>query len=53
MNDIATAGQSYTLGRSFTRANLPEVRNILSELSIALRYINGKLVSNAQPRFCR
>jgi hypothetical protein len=37
LSDLAKAGQSYTFpGRSMTRANLPEVRNTLMELRIAL-----------------
>lgn len=42
IKDIATAGQSYTFpGRSFTRANLPEMRKTLSEIRIALAQATG------------
>jgi hypothetical protein len=38
LNDIATVGQSYTFpNRSLTKANLPEVTLILTQLRIAIR----------------
>jgi hypothetical protein len=37
LNDIALTGQSYTFpNRSLTRANLPEIRNILVDLRYAI-----------------
>jgi hypothetical protein len=37
LNDIALTGQSYTFpNRSLTRANLPEVRNMLVDLRYAI-----------------
>lgn len=42
IKDVATTGQSYTFpGRSFTRADLPELRTTLSEIRIALAIANG------------
>lgn len=41
LTDIATAGQSYTMGRTFTRANLSEVRKTLSEINNAIRFTSG------------
>lgn len=42
---IATAHQSYSLaGRSFTRANLAEVSEMVGELSYALKLNSGNLV---------
>lgn len=42
VEDIATAGQSYTLGRTFTRANLADVTTTLSKISDAVDYLQGK-----------
>jgi hypothetical protein len=37
LNDIALTGQSYTFpNRSLSRANLPEVRNMLTDLRFAI-----------------
>ncbi len=51
LKDIAAAGQSYSFpGRSFTRANIPEVRSILTDLRAAIRVANGtgKQFANAR-----
>lgn len=50
MTDIAKGGQSYTLGRTFTRAHIAEVRTTLSELAIALKIANGTGKTHAQAR---
>ena len=37
LSDLAKAGQTYTMGgRTMTRANLPEVRNTLAEIRVAI-----------------
>ena len=42
---IATAHQSYSIaGRSFTRADLAEVSDMVAELAYALQVNNGELV---------
>lgn len=39
---IATAGQNYSIaGRTFTRANLAEVAQMLAEVNSALQRANG------------
>ena len=39
LNDIALVGQSYTFpNRSLTKANLPEVMSVLSQISIAVKH---------------
>lgn len=44
LSAIATAHQSYSIGgRSFTRANLTEVSNMVAELSYAVE-LNGGTV---------
>ena len=42
---IAVAGASYSIaGRSFTRANLTEVSNIIGQLQSAIEYASGSRV---------
>jgi hypothetical protein len=42
LSAIATTGQSYSIaGRTFTRANLAEVTNILAEIAAAQRKQSG------------
>jgi len=49
---IAVAGISYSIGgRSFSRANLTEVRNILEELNYAIGLANGTKVINTYAKF--
>lgn len=51
LSDIAGGGTNYTFpGRSFTRANLAEVRETLSLLSVAIRFSRGTGVQSAQVR---
>lgn len=49
---IATGAQSYTIGgRSFTRAQLAEVRQTLAEIVAAQRYQAGNRVRTVYPDF--
>ncbi len=49
---IAVAGVSYSIGgRSFTRANLTEVRNTLEELNYAIGLASGTKVINTYAKF--
>jgi hypothetical protein len=49
---IAVAGVSYSIGgRSFSRANLTEVRNTLEELNYAIRLADGTKVINTYAKF--
>jgi len=49
---IAVAGVSYSIGgRSFSRANLTEVRNTLEELNYAINLANGTKVINTYAKF--
>lgn len=49
---IAVAGMSYSIGgRSFTRANLTEVRNTLEELTYAIRIASGTKVFHTYASF--
>ncbi len=51
MTDIATGGKSYTFpGRSFSRADMAEVRKTLSLLRTAIRYATGRLHQSVQVR---
>jgi len=44
LTSIAVGQQSYSIaGRSFTRANLAEVANMVGEISFALKVQNGTL----------
>ena len=44
LNTIAVGQQSYNIaGRSFTRANLAEVSDVLGEISFALKLNSGGL----------
>ena len=49
---IAVAGISYSIGgRSFSRANLTEVRNTLEELNYAIRLADGTKAINTYAKF--
>lgn len=49
---IAVAGMSYSIaGRSFTRANLTEVRNTIEELTYAIKLADGTRVINTYAKF--
>lgn len=49
---IAVAGQSYSIsGRSFNRANLTEVQNMLAEVNYALAIANGTAVTRTVAGF--
>lgn len=42
LTDIATAGQSHAIsGRSFTLANIAEIRRTIAELQAAINRANG------------
>lgn len=45
LTDIATAGQSHAVtGRSFTLANIAEIRQTIQELQAAINWTNGTRV---------
>lgn len=49
---IATGAASYSIGgRSFTRANLAEVRQTLAEITAAQRFQSGSRVRTVYPDF--
>jgi hypothetical protein len=49
---IAVAGASYSIaGRSFTRANLAEVRTIIAELSYGIDLANKSIVFTTYAKF--
>jgi hypothetical protein len=49
LSDLAAGGKSYSFpGRSYTRADGPDVRKNLSLLRIAIRYVSGTGVQSAQ-----
>jgi hypothetical protein len=49
---IAVAGASYSIaGRSFTRANLTEVSNIVGQLQSAIEYASGSRVKRTVSAF--
>ena len=44
LDGISVGGQSYSMaGRTFTRADLPEVGKMVDDLSVALQLKNGGL----------
>lgn len=51
---VAVAGQSYSISnRSFTRANLSEIKDTLAEIQSAIDYTNGTAVTTTLPSFRR
>ena len=45
LSAIATANQSYSIaGRSFTRANLAEVSEMVAEVAYAIKLLSGSVV---------
>jgi len=49
---IAVAGASYSIaGRSFSRANLSEVREIITELTIAIQSASGTRIRTTYAKF--
>ena len=45
LSAIATAHQSYQIaGRSYTRANLPEVTKVLGQIGFAIQATDGTLI---------
>ncbi len=49
---VATTGQSYSIaGRTFTRANLTELSNIIAEIQAALNRANGTANNQTYPQF--
>ena len=49
---IAVAGASYSIaGRSFSRANLTEVRNTIEELSYAIKLADGTRTLTTYAKF--
>lgn len=52
LNAIAVAGQSYSIsGRTFTRADLKEVSQLLAEAQAAIDRLNGTRVTQVYPNF--
>lgn len=52
LNAIAVAGQSYSIsGRTFTRANLKEVSQMLAETQAAIDRLNGTRTTQVYPNF--
>jgi hypothetical protein len=42
LKDVVTAGQSYSFqGRSFTRADIKEIRVTLGQINVAIRFQSG------------
>ena len=49
---IAVAGASYSIaGRSFSRANLGEVRDTIAELTLAIQSANGTRIRTTYANF--
>lgn len=49
--DIATTGVSYSVpGRSFTAANLDDIKDTLAEINAAISYAAGNSFTKAAPR---
>ena len=49
---IAVAGASYSIaGRSFSRANLGEVRDTIAELTLAIESANGTCIRTTYANF--
>ena len=49
---IAVAGASYSIaGRSFSRANLSEVREIIAELTLAIQNASGARIRTTYAKF--
>jgi hypothetical protein len=49
---VLNVGQSYSIGgRSFTKANLPELKDMLSEINYAQGLLNGNTVTTTVPHF--
>jgi hypothetical protein len=45
LSSVSTGSQSYSMaGRSFTRADLPEIRETIAEIGYATQIANGNLV---------
>lgn len=52
LSAIAKAGQSYSIsGRSFTRADIREVSQLIAEAQAAIDRLNGTAVTKLYPRF--
>ncbi len=52
LTDIATAGQSHAVsGRSFTLAQLPEIRRTIAELQAAINRSNGTRIKRTFANF--
>lgn len=52
ISGVLKTGVSYSVGgRSFTKADLPELRENLAELNYALGQINGTVITSTVPRF--
>ena len=49
---IAVAGASYSIaGRSFSRANLGDVRDTIAELTLAIQSANGTRIRTTYAKF--
>ena len=52
LSAIATAGQNYTIAqRTFTRANLSEVKDTIAEIQHALEMVQGQRVRVVSANF--
>jgi hypothetical protein len=52
MQAVLNVGQSYSIGgRSFTKADLPELRDMIAEINYAQGLLNGTGVNVTVPRF--
>ena len=52
LSAIATAGQSYTIGgRTFTRPNLNEVKDMIKDINDAIDLAAGRRVRRVYPDF--
>lgn len=52
LNAIAVAGQSYSIsGRSFTRADIKEVSQMLAEVQAAIDRLNNTSTTQLLPNF--
>ena len=52
LESIAVAGASYSIaGRSFSRANLGEVRDTIAELTLAIQSANGTRIRTTYANF--
>lgn len=54
LESIAVGGQSYSIAnRSFTRADLPEIKDTIAELQAAIDFVSGNAITTTVPSFRR